>query len=1050
MRTISDLLSRDLTRKIEEIIKVNQTDESSVYTEITEYIATDRIKDQYREVLKAFAEAPKDPHEGVGVWVSGFFGSGKSSFAKNLGYILSNPNVLGENASDLFKKQVDDRRIADLMTFINTAIPTKAIMFDINVDKALTHSTQSIAEIIYTALLRELNYAIDFDIAELEIELEREGKLEDFEKICHEMYQLDWRMVRKGAQKYSRTSAILHALDPKTYPTAEAWAKSHRDRKTDITVGEFVERSFELCTRRCPGKALIFIIDEVGQYVARSEDKIENLRAVVEQFGRVGKNLLKAKKITAPTWLVVTSQEKLDEVVAALDSKRIELAKLQDRFKYRIDMSPADIREVATRRVLAKTGAAVSVLESLYEKSQGQLNAALRWERTSRDTEIKKDDFVQFYPYPPHFIELSIDIMSGIRLQPGAPKQLGGSNRTIIKQAYEMIVSDRTRIADQPVGTLVTLDKIFELVEGNLSSEKQKDISDIRERFKNDPEDRGMALRVAKAVALLEFVKDLPRTDVNIAACLVDAVGKPAPIEAVKTALEKLYKAQFIRNTPDGWKLQTAQEKNWETERRSYLHPKPKYRHEILNQSLEEIFSQPKLKIYRYQDLRNFRVGITVDGNRVGEEGQIPLSIITCDDSNAHQKKLQEIRSESRHQDHQNEIYWVFSLNKEIDDLVANLYASREMVRKYDQLKAQNKITSEEMACLHDEKSEISRFQKRLEEKLTQAIEEGVGVFRGVAKDAATLGNAVAEMFKNLFDHAVPNLYPKLPLAARPLKGTEAEEILKAASLNALSRVFYDQNQGLNLVIKQGSRFVPNPSADVAKEVLDHLIYEFNYGNRESRTGKEIERKFGGLGYGWERDVLRLILATLFRAGAIDVSHKGQRFDSYHDPHSWEPFTNNVAFRSALFTPVKPIDLQTLKKAVETFEKLTGQTVDMDKNAIARELKKFAGEKAEQFVELNAQANAHRLPVAERLSAYREMLGSIRSGSAEDCVNILAGEGKSLIDESNFVQRLGQALTPENLEILHQARVTVNQLGPTLLNRRSKKSLRICKTTFIQ
>src|SRR5690242_19408167 len=129
MTTIRDLLSRDLTQKIEEIIKVDQTDEQSVYSEITEYIATDRIKDQYLHLLKEMAEAPTDPHEGVGVWISGFSGSGKSSFAKNLGYVLSNRNVLGKQASDLFKGQVDDRRVSELIDFINAKIPTEVIMF---------------------------------------------------------------------------------------------------------------------------------------------------------------------------------------------------------------------------------------------------------------------------------------------------------------------------------------------------------------------------------------------------------------------------------------------------------------------------------------------------------------------------------------------------------------------------------------------------------------------------------------------------------------------------------------------------------------------------------------------------------------------------------------------------------------------------------------------------------------------------------------------------------------------------------------------------------
>ena len=113
-------------------------------------------------------------------------------------------------------------------------------------------------------------------------------------------------------------------------------------------------------------------------------------------------------------------------------------------------------------------------------------------ERTARRTEISEADFVQFYPYPPHYIDLCIGIMSGIRLQPGAPRHYGGSNRTIIKQAYEMLVSDRTAFATKAIGALVTLDKVFELVEGNLSNERRTDIHEVSQRFKDDAGGQGL------------------------------------------------------------------------------------------------------------------------------------------------------------------------------------------------------------------------------------------------------------------------------------------------------------------------------------------------------------------------------------------------------------------------------------------------------------------------------------------------------------------------------------------------------------------------------
>src|SRR3954452_3865323 len=198
MKTIGDLLSRDLDRKIEEIIQVDQADEQSVHEEITEYVATDSIKDQYAQLLNAIAEAPSEQHESIGVWVSGFFGSGKSSFAKNLGYALKNPSVRGEDFARLFKRQLNDERIANLLDLINAKIPTEVILFEVAKEKDTRRVTERIAELMYAVVLRELGYAEEWDIAELEIELEAEGRLPDFTALCQTLHKRDWAVVRAG------------------------------------------------------------------------------------------------------------------------------------------------------------------------------------------------------------------------------------------------------------------------------------------------------------------------------------------------------------------------------------------------------------------------------------------------------------------------------------------------------------------------------------------------------------------------------------------------------------------------------------------------------------------------------------------------------------------------------------------------------------------------------------------------------------------------------------------------------------------------------------
>ena len=1030
---IGDLLARDLTQNIEEIIKVDQTDEQVVHAELTEYIATEGIKDEFQKLFLAIAEALSDPSEGIGIWISGFFGSGKSSFAKNLGYILQNPELQGEQASSLLKKRLERQRLQELVDFINQRIPAKVIMFDVMKEGDVKYASGKIAEVMYTVLLRELGYAEDYDIADLEIELEREGKLEEFIDRCQQQFNKEWRIIRKGAQKVSRASAILHSIDPETYPAADSWAKSLREKRADITVSRFVERAFDLCSRRCPGQALVFIIDEAGGYVARSADKIEDLRAVVEEFGRVGRNLVKKDQITSPAWIVITSQEKLDEVVAAIDDKRVDLPRLQDRFKYQINMAPADIREVATKRILAKKNdAAEALLVDLFQESEGSLNVACKLERSTRNHEIDREDFVQFYPYLPHYIDISIDIVSGIRLQPGAARHVGGSNRTIIKQAYEMLTGDRTALAKEAIGALVTLDKVYALVEGNLSTEKRSDITEITRRFQDDPTDQGMTARVAKTVCLLEFVRDLPRTPANIAAFLVDRVGNPAPKLQVEQAIQKLYDAQFIRNTEEGWKLQTAQEKNWETERRS-IAAKQRDKNAIIRDTMADIFSAPALKTYKPSSLRTFKTEIQVEGNRVGDEGQIPISIAIAADAQEYQTKLSEVRNESRQENHKNDVYWVLCLNPDIDDLITNAHQSKQMVGKYSQMQAQGKITPQEAICLKDEEREVSRFQARLKEKLSETIQAGSGMFRGVEKSGADLGKNLGEIFKGLLDTVVPDLYPKLEMGARPLKGTEAEEVLKAANLNALSEVFYDGPQGLGLVIKEGAKYVPNAQADIAREVLSFLQAKHAYG--EKITGKEIDQHFQGIGYGWERDMLRLVLAVLLRAGAIEVTYQGRRFRNHMDAQCRVPFINNTAFKSASFAPYESVDLKTLIAAVQALEELTGEEVDVEEGAIALALKKLAEEELKLLIPIEAIARANHLPITSFLEDYHQTLAGIQSAASDDCVRTLAGEGESLESSRNRLHQIHAALTENGLDTIRQARQTATMVWPALMGR---------------
>ena len=726
-----------------------------------------------------------------------------------------------------------------------------------------------------------------------------------------------------------------------------------------------------------------------------------------------------ANKAVAPVWIIVTSQEKLDEVVNAIGDKRVQLAMLQDRFRYRIDMAPADIREVATRRVLSKRPGAEPLLRELYHKYSGSIKTHIQLERSNIKAEVSEDDFIQFYPYLPHFVELSIDIVSGMRLQAGANRQIGGSNRTIIKQAYEMLVSSHTHLADAPIGELVTLDRIYDLVEGNLPSERQRDINAIRNLWPNDP----WPERTAKAIVLLEYVRGLPRTERNLSALLYRSLYASSPLPDVERSIKLLQEHQFVRQTEDGWKLLTDQEKSWTTERSS-LAPAPKDRRDLWEDRLRQIFSEPGLSRFQYQK-RTFRLNVTWEGRTLAQ-GEIPVNLRVADDPKEFSAECDEARKDSREKTQ--EVFWVFTTTDEIDDQVAELYRSKMMVAKYDQLRAQNKINPDELNSLANEKLEAGRREESLKRLITEAFQKGSGFFVGVEKAGPDLGKSAPEILREMLDYAVPQLYSKI--ISIPVKGSEADEILRAANLNGLSKMFYDTADGLGLVMSEGGKYVVNTQAPIAREVMGYLQGEHSYGNKV--TGRMLEDHFSGIPYGWERDLLFITLASLLRAGVIEITYQGKRFRNHLDAQIRAAFGGTQAFRSCSFAPRKGIGIGTLVNAVKRYEDLTGETVDVEEAAIAQAFQGLAKAEMEALLKTEAIVQANHIPVQDVLTEYRNTLTSIIQGASDDVVNILEGEGESFKQLRQQVNEIRAATKEDGLKRLQRARTAIQQLWPIL------------------
>src|SRR4030081_1806951 len=272
---------------------------------------------------------------------------------------------------------------------------------------------------------------------------------------------------------------------------ADSWVKAVKN-KADISPGKLAERASELMKRRRPGQALMFVVDEVGQFVARDVQKMLALQAVVQNLGVKGRG---------KHWVVITSQEKLGELVSGLDDKKIELARLMDRFPLQVHLEPSDISEVTSRRVLSKNATAQGALGKLYDEHRGRLTENTRLTADIKLPELTRDSFIDLYPLLPYQIDLIIQVVSGLRTQGGASKHVGGANRTIIELAQQLLINPAVNLADQPIGQLVRIDQIYDLVETNIDSEVRGKIIAIAKEVPHP-----LSAPVCKAVCLLQFV----------------------------------------------------------------------------------------------------------------------------------------------------------------------------------------------------------------------------------------------------------------------------------------------------------------------------------------------------------------------------------------------------------------------------------------------------------------------------------------------------------------------------------------------------------------
>ena len=1001
-QAIKTLFANRIDRRIEEVIKVDQTDEDVVRNEIDEYVVTDAIRAHYTGILEAYRETPNKPHEGIAIWVSGFFGSGKSSFAKMLGLTIENRTIAGECVADRFLQRVGNKKVQVLLKAINEHIPTHAVIFDVSTDRGIRSGNQSLTEIMYGLFLQSLGYAKDLDLSELEIALEEKGQLTRFEAQYRQTHKKDWaREKGKVAFALSEASRVMHELDPGTYPMADSWVKAVKN-KADITPGKLAERANELMKRRRPGHALMFVIDEVGQFVARDVQKMLDLQAVVQSLGVKGRG---------KHWVVVTSQEKLGELVSGLDDKKIELARLMDRFPLQVHLEPSDISEVTSRRVLSKNAAAQTALGELFDEHRGRLTEHTRLTAEIKLPELSRESFVDLYPLLPYQVDLIIQVVSGLRTQGGASKHVGGANRTIIKLAQQLLINPAVNLADGQLGDLVRLDQIYDLVEGNIGSEVRAKIAAIAKEL-NHP----AAQPVAKVICLLQYVKSVHRTAENIAAALHPSIGRDSQLASVKEALRELEAAHKVRHGDDGYRIPTPAEDDWERLRNG-MNPKSGDSHRLYSEALSGFWQpQPSHTLF---DAKTFKAGLAIHGREV-TSGDMMFQVHLAEDGKDFDALASELRA--RGQQERKHVFWAIALTDAIDHEAVELFRSKEMLaRKERETKGEDTP-----ALIAEERVRQRRHNDELRRLLRAACLSGRIYFRGNDRSPSDRAVDVGKTAAEVLGQVLPEIFDRFKEAAAKTtdvkKGTDA--IFAAENLHGLPAVF----GSLGLLRDEKGKTVFRTESGPLKEVLDRIEERANYG--DTANGRYLTDEFAKEPFGWDFEVVRLLVLSLLRAGKIEATSKGQTLDTVTGVEARDTFSNNNLFRQASFRPKKGIEFEELVKASEAFRDTFGSEVkELNASAIVSELRKEVARHEDTVSSALATLAAHRLPGSALLDGAIGQMKAVLRGSEDNAIATFNTSHRAIKDAIKRAVELELALSKPRLHDLDRARKAQSSLG---------------------
>lgn len=884
---IENMFVRDINREIDGVIKVDFTDKIS--EELDEYVVTKEIAKHLEKFYSNYEIGIKGETTKIGTWISGFFGSGKSNFIKNLSHLLDNKEVVDKNGNikkpiEYFEKKIEDPILLSKMKKLSE-VETETILFNIDAKSPMNNKGKddAILKVFIKVLNEHRGLCAEIPgVAHMEKTLIKEGVYDKFKDIFKKIRGFEWEKRREGFyldKKYVAES-ISKVFNIPSEDALEYLQNIVMNYSIDIET--FAKEVKEYIDSKSENFHLVFLVDEIGQYIGNDGNLMLNLQTITEKL---------STECKGKAWIIVTSQEKIDEVCTNI--KGNDFSKIQGRFDTKLSMSSMSVDEVIKKRILEKKENTKMLLKSIYGEESITLKNIISFDGARKDLLSYQDevDFIETYPFVPYQFKVLQSVFEQVRKHGNSGKHLSEGERSMLSAFKDSAV----KYKDEKEGILIPFDIFYESIVEFLNPT----ITRVIERASNknvELKDDNFNIRVLKLLFMLKYLNDeIPANLENIASLMVDNihVDKIALREKVLKSLEKLKNENLIQQNGDVYIFLTDDEQDINREIAEEHIEEKAISKELSDYIFRQIYDQRKFRFttknkLKYDKDYNKKMDGIVINNGQYEFGINVISPLSDDYFKADEALIMQSHS-----------------NKEViiklkDSEYKNELEEAMKIAKYINRTNIDSQPTNKQKIIADKKDEIKFRRARCLKKLENAIIEAEFFVCGYKKSVK--GNTANEKIRVALNDVCEYVYENIDHIKK-----------KAESLNDIVSILKNKE------VKQNFDGIEPYSNEVAEREVEDFI-KITEPVEQVRV-KTLITRFTAQPFGWDALDVSAIVAKLMVDEKIRCKFNGEFLD-----------IDDTRKTAEILTQSSSIDKVIINKKIKIDERLINQVKDISKD----------------------------------------------------------------------------------------------------------------------